>query len=207
MTDTTPTNRPGGTSRALRQWLLIGLALLLMAAGLSIIIRACKQEKGAAGDEVDRALQVKHPKDEPDEAVLDEIIDSQDSALDDTEEEGFDEPEVPEDFDTDAADDEASGAGDDLSDDDQDDHVLNPGTPSAEGQYMVIAGSFASLDNARRRLEKVVLAGFTDAEIVQFDNSPYHAVCALRTSSRDKAQKAVSRLRAKGIKSLVHRRR
>jgi len=70
-------------------------------------------------------------------------------------------------------------------------------TPSkpATGKHLVIAGNFTQLANAQRQLQDLKKAGFTDAEIVNFDLSEYHTVCAGRFADVNEARRLVKKLK------------
>ena len=66
---------------------------------------------------------------------------------------------------------------------------------ATEGQHLVIAGNFTQLVNAQQRLDELKKAGFKDAEIVNFDLSEYHTVCAGRFTDVNEARKLVKKLK------------
>jgi len=66
---------------------------------------------------------------------------------------------------------------------------------ATEGQHLVIAGNFTQLVNAQQRLQELKKAGFSEAEIVNFDLSEYHTVCAGRFSDVNEARKLVKKLK------------
>ncbi len=66
---------------------------------------------------------------------------------------------------------------------------------ATEGQHLVIAGNFSKLENAQQRLAELKKAGYKDAEIVNFDLSEYHTVCAGRFSDVNEARKLVKKLK------------
>jgi cell division protein FtsN len=66
---------------------------------------------------------------------------------------------------------------------------------TTEGQHLVIAGNFSKLENAQQRLAELKKAGYKDAEIVNFDLSEYHTVCAGRFSDVNEARKLVKKLK------------
>ncbi len=73
------------------------------------------------------------------------------------------------------------------------------------GEYMVIAGSYLLEDNAKNMINKLKRMGYSNAEIVYFDQSQYHSICAGRYDSRSSAASTSSRLKNDGIDSYVHR--
>lgn len=77
---------------------------------------------------------------------------------------------------------------------------------SSSGQYLVIAGSYLLEDNAKRMVNKLQGMGFSNAEIVYFDQSQYHSICAGKYDSKSSASKTAGSLKSNGIDSYVHRR-
>ena len=51
------------------------------------------------------------------------------------------------------------------------------------------------MENAQQRLAELKKAGYKDAEIVNFDLSEYHTVCAGRFSDVNEARKLVKKLK------------
>lgn len=72
------------------------------------------------------------------------------------------------------------------------------------GKYLVISGSYLIRSNAEIMVKKLKKMGFDKAEIVQFDLSQYHSICAGRYDSQSSAQSIVSQLKSQGIDSYVH---
>lgn len=72
--------------------------------------------------------------------------------------------------------------------------VSKPVTSSG-GQHLVIAGNFTQLVNAEQQVQKLKKAGFNDAEVVNFDLSEYHTVCAGRFADVNEARKLVKKLK------------
>jgi cell division septation protein DedD len=66
---------------------------------------------------------------------------------------------------------------------------------SVEGTHLVIAGNFLQRVNAEQRLEELKKAGFKDVEIVNFDFSEYHTVCAGRFTDVNEARRLVKKLK------------
>ena len=66
---------------------------------------------------------------------------------------------------------------------------------TTEGQHLVIAGNFSKVEKAQQRLAELKIAGYKDAEIVNFDLSEYHTVCAGRFSDVNEARKLVKKLK------------
>ena len=72
------------------------------------------------------------------------------------------------------------------------------------GKYMLLAGSYLIEDNAQIMIKKLKKLGYANAEMVIFDMSQYHSVCAGRYSSLSSAQQESGALRRKGIDNYVH---
>ena len=77
-------------------------------------------------------------------------------------------------------------------------------TTSYSGKYMVLAGSYLIEDNAKVMIKRLKKLGYQDAEMVIFDMSQYHSVCAGRYTSLSSAQQESGALKRKGIDSYVH---
>jgi len=77
---------------------------------------------------------------------------------------------------------------------------------SSSGDYMVIAGSYLLEDNAKRMIQKLKGMGYSNAEIIYFDNSQYHSICAGKYDSNSSASQTAGNLKSSGIDSYVHRR-
>ena len=73
--------------------------------------------------------------------------------------------------------------------------AVNSTASAADGQHLVIAGNFSKLENAQQRLDELKKAGYKEAEIVNFDLSEYHTVCAGRFSDVNEARKLVKKLK------------
>lgn len=78
-------------------------------------------------------------------------------------------------------------------------------TTSSNGSYMVIAGSYLLEENARKMVNRLKRKGYSNAEIVYFNNSQYHSICAGRYNTRSSAKQTANRLISSGIDSYVHR--
>lgn len=72
------------------------------------------------------------------------------------------------------------------------------------GKYMLLAGSYLIEDNAQVMVQKLKKLGYTNAEMVVFNMSQYHSVCAGRYSSLSSAQQESGVLKRKGIDNYVH---
>jgi len=66
---------------------------------------------------------------------------------------------------------------------------------SADGKHLVIVGNFLQVVNAQQRLEELKKAGFNNVEIVNFDLSEYHTVCAGRFDDVNEARRLVKKLK------------
>lgn len=76
--------------------------------------------------------------------------------------------------------------------------VTGPGT----GRWVVRAGTFAYMDGARRRLEEVIKAGYTNAEIVKTREGKA-AVVVFRSNDKNAAINVVDKLENRGIDAAV----
>ena len=66
---------------------------------------------------------------------------------------------------------------------------------SMAGVHLVIAGNFTQLANAQQRAQELKKAGYADTEVINFDLSEYHTVCAGRFSDVNEARKLVKKLK------------
>lgn len=82
--------------------------------------------------------------------------------------------------------------------------TVSSSTPSYSGKYMLLAGSYLIEDNAKTMVQKLKKLGYTNAEMVIFDMSQYHSVCAGRYQSLSAAQQESGALKRKGIDNYVH---
>lgn len=73
--------------------------------------------------------------------------------------------------------------------------VSAPVSVETGGKHLVIAGNFSQKSNAEQRVGELKKAGFSDAEVVNFDLSEYHTVCAGRFSDVNEARKLVKKLK------------
>ena len=71
---------------------------------------------------------------------------------------------------------------------------LTPGTPvpasvtaADRNAYYVIAGSFLMENRAQSRLNELIAAGYSQAEVVRFPNSTFYSVCAGKFGNRHDA--------------------
>ena len=197
-----------------KQYLYIALTLILLAMGITMIYRhfnpATNTPKIAIN--TNPAVNVINENDDhqPEDATLNEIIDKQDNDFvdeNDAEEltQGTDEvlddiiPSPKRNTIENKPRASANTHTRTLNED------VNTNQPSTK--YMVLTGSFGAIENARKRLEQTIGAGYRNAEIVQFDHSKFQSVCALRTDSRADADVARKKLKTKGIDALIHTRK
>lgn len=82
----------------------------------------------------------------------------------------------------------------------------NSNASSRSGKYLLLAGSYLIEDNARTMVQKLKKMGYADAEVVVFDMSQYHSVCAGRYSSHSSANQESGALKRKGVDNYVHTR-
>lgn len=80
-------------------------------------------------------------------------------------------------------------------------HKFDPG--AEKGDFMVIAGNFASKDNADALLAKLKKLGFAKAEVVKLDNSATLHVVAGNYSYKGGADAALRTLKSKKIQAFV----
>lgn len=77
---------------------------------------------------------------------------------------------------------------------------------SSGGKYLLLAGSYLIEDNASEMVRKLKKIGYNNAEVVVFDMSQYHSVCAGRYGSLSSAKQESSSLKRKGVDNYVHTR-
>lgn len=77
---------------------------------------------------------------------------------------------------------------------------------NSNGRYLVIAGSYLVESNANTMRSKLSNLGYK-SEVIVFDLSEFHSVCAGRYSDYDDALNASSRLKQQGIDNYVHTRK
>ena len=77
---------------------------------------------------------------------------------------------------------------------------------SSSGKYLLLAGSYLIEDNASTMVQKLKKMGYNNAEVVVFDMSQYHSVCAGRYGNISSAKQESSSLKRKGVDNYVHTR-
>lgn len=77
-----------------------------------------------------------------------------------------------------------------------------PATAATEGDYLVIAGSFKSKRNARKKVKALEKEGFTGT-ILQLKNSKLQTVVAGRFATEKEAEALVKEIKASGLKAIV----
>ncbi|MFT4534119.1 MAG: cell division protein FtsN [Saprospiraceae bacterium] len=77
---------------------------------------------------------------------------------------------------------------------------------SSSDKYLLLAGSYLIEDNASTMVQKLKKMGYNNAEVVVFDMSQYHSVCAGRYSNMSSAKQESSSLKRKGVDNYVHTR-
>lgn len=77
-------------------------------------------------------------------------------------------------------------------------------TVSRSGKYMVLAGSYLIEDNASIMVNRLNKIGYNSAEIVIFNMSQYHSVCADRLSDYNEAVQLSNELKRNGIDNYIH---
>jgi len=73
---------------------------------------------------------------------------------------------------------------------------------AGSGRWVVRAGTFSQMDNARDQLEKVIQMGYTNAEISK-TSSGKAAVIVLRTNDKAKAVNTADQLERRGLDAAV----
>lgn len=86
-------------------------------------------------------------------------------------------------------------------------YVEKPSTKATTqyGKYMVLAGSYLIEDNAASMVRKLDKLGYSNGEVVVFNMSQYHSVCAARLSNYNEAIQISNELKRKGIDNYVHK--
>ncbi|THH37738.1 SPOR domain-containing protein [Neolewinella litorea] len=77
----------------------------------------------------------------------------------------------------------------------------------AEGRYLVIAGTFRQVINARTRVRDLVQAGFAETELKIFDRGTYAVALVDRSNSYTEAAELAGRVRSAGFEADVYRQR
>jgi cell division septation protein DedD len=70
-------------------------------------------------------------------------------------------------------------------------------------KYMVLAGTFTVMDNAREQMESLVKKGFEEAEVGKFNRGKFACAIAKRTNSLSEAKAVMAKLKAKGFKDAL----
>ena len=175
--------------------ILIVLLILTIGAWIFTVARSCKQQDPTV---VENPVENDGNEDGNTETDLEDLYD--DDENDGTEGDG--ENLDSENFDSEEnTDDELADLEKELNVNEEDDEGLDEeealdsddesSTDSASGsddqRHLVIAGSYLSEVNAKILLKQLKKSGYDDAEIVVFDFSQYHTVCAGRFSSSREA--------------------
>jgi len=84
--------------------------------------------------------------------------------------------------------------------------TYNKSTASAGGKYMILTGSYLIKGNASNMVNKLSKLGYTNAELVVFNMSQYHSVCAARLYDYNEALQMSNELKSRGIENYVHTR-
>lgn len=72
--------------------------------------------------------------------------------------------------------------------------VEKPVSPPRTGRHLVIAGNFLELANAEKHLARLRELGYKESEIVHFELSEYHTVCAGRFEDPVEARRVAKRI-------------
>jgi len=81
--------------------------------------------------------------------------------------------------------------------------TVQPRYSSSAGRYMIIAGNYLVEENARNMVRRLSNNGYSSAESVVFDDSRYYTVLASRTDDYNQALSTSSRLKSEGIDNYV----
>lgn len=206
MTNQTPTP-DHESNNSTRQYLTISVVLLLLAMGISMFYKSCSARNTANTviGEVENKGIVSEFENHPEDETLNDIIDSQEDEV----EAEAKTKRTPNVIGEDKVEEEIVEESEPIIVDERFKEKGNQTTvtnieKSTLSKYMVIAGSFSTIENARVSLEHTILSGFENAEIVHFDNSKYHTVCALRSDNEAEARRAITKLKAKKIDAFLH---
>lgn len=74
-------------------------------------------------------------------------------------------------------------------------------------KYMVVAGTFKSKSYAASEVRRLKKMGYSEAEVVKFDHTAYHSVCAGRSNDLAKAKTIATSLKKDGVDAYVHTRK
>jgi len=85
-------------------------------------------------------------------------------------------------------------------------HTTAKSTSSSGGNYLLLAGSYLIEDNASTMVNKLKKMGYNNAEVVVFEMSQYHSVCAGRFSNMSTANQESNSLKRQGVDNYVHTR-
>lgn len=210
--------------------------LLFTLFWVSVVYKTCNKvtndTKTTAGSAIDNTLDKvginsdneEDIKDEDEEDILADLIDEEDDRSTNAgEADGEGEGEA--DGETDGNNDEtdsdsdrpnsSSTTGKRIDLDDDDDSSDNISTTSSSSstninnnRYMVLAGSFRSIENAKIEAKRLRKKGYTEAEIVKFDFSNLHTICVARYRDLGDARYLTKKLKREDkIEAYVHRRR
>ncbi len=195
----------------LLKYLLIALFIFLVGGWIFTVAKTCNSKN--LTDVVENPITSTSADDEPanlDDLYSDEDIDGDDDNSDegDLYDEDLDEDDVA--AAKRAAMDEADTDVDETSDDltadlDAEDEAAavnksrnsfsqSSSSSSNSSKYLVVAASYLSEANAKSELRKLQKAGYDDAEIVIFDFSQYHTLCAARYNSLGEANSVKRKL-------------
>ncbi len=206
MNEQAPQTEKKTTSNS-KQYLSIALVLILLGMGIAMIYKSFAPAKKVIAENVeDVPNDVLDENDhQPEDQTLNDIIDKQDMDFDDEGEEDAS-AKGSDDSDLESIDEPNQAKSSTSPNQKPKTTILADKTdaPKKLTKYMVITGSFSSITNARKRLEQTIVAGYRDAEIVQFDHSKFHTVCAIRTDHESTAKTAIRKLKAKKIDAILH---
>lgn len=78
---------------------------------------------------------------------------------------------------------------------------------TANGEYMVVAGTFKQMINAEQALRKFKKMGYENSTIAKFNKSAYASLIVDRFNSSEEAKSYASTLKKKGLEAYVHKKR
>ncbi len=174
--------------------ILIVLMVLAIGAWIFTVAKSCKKQDPTTTI-TENHITADGNSSETEEN-LDELYDEADGEGDGETDGEMDESddltsESLSDEDSDEGEDEGMDEDEDLLDENEDNSGENGSAANNGSNYrqphLVVAGSYLSEVNAKILLKKLKNSGYNDAEIVVFDFSQYHTVCAGRFASSREA--------------------
>lgn len=200
--------------------ILIVLLILTIGAWIFTVARSCKKQDPTVVENVidsDEDGSSDGNDEDLDELYADETDGEGDGELDG---ESTDEGDITESDDPESVDnlEETINLDEDLAEDSPGNSEETDESDNTEGTdrnnlpyqpHLVIAGSYLSEVNAKILLNKLKKAGYSESEIVVFDFSQYHTVCAGRFASSRNAHSTKRKIIDRGLapEAYVHTKR